>query len=344
MTGQLNLSNKILKKIRTICRKARMICFDIRYALLNQTPKTILRARGLRILVYHGICDEQPWRFNSRYLSATQFEEHLKLICKFYHPVSVKDVVTGNLSAEKLNVLLTFDDGLKNNFTHAFPLLKKYQVPAVFFVTAAASTELPFLFNDLCDVAPSLISGSITLEDEVFRRQTVFLNQRLVDKNGVQLAQRFHQASQAQRAGILQTLLRHIPKTQLDQHRLYYELMDEAELKEIGDHPDYEIGAHGFYHTDLSALTEAELEDELKRSKDYLKQVSGKDTGSIAFPYGNYNQAVIDACRQHGFRYLFRTEKEMTTGSEPGLYERFTVNPFVSALNQLYYIAKNNYE
>lgn len=321
-----------------------MICFDITYALLKRTPKTILRAKGLRILVYHGICDENPWRFNSRYLSARQFEEHLKLISRFYQPVSIKDVVTGNLSVDKLNVLLTFDDGLKNNFTHAFPLLKKYRVPAVFFVTAAASEEPPFLFNDLCDVAPSLISGNITLEGEVFRRQTVFLNQRLVDKDGVQLAQRFHRAPQSQRAGILQALLHHVPKTQLEQHRLYYELMNEAELKEIGGHPDYEIGAHGFYHTDLSALTGAELEDELKRSKDYLKRVLGKDSDSIAFPYGHYSQAVIDACRRHGFRYLFRTEKEMTTGPEPGLYERFTVNPFVSALNQLYDIAKNNYE
>lgn len=343
-TDKSGISKKIFKKLRTICRKARTICFDMNYALLRQTPKSISRAKGLRVLIYHGICDDQPWRFNSRYLSETQFEEHLKLISRLYHPVSLKDVVTGNLSVDKLNVLLTFDDGLKNNFTHAFPLLKKYKIPAVFFVTAAASTSRPFLFNDLTDVAPLLISGNIEIEGEIFQRKKIFLNQRLVNKDGIQLAHYFHQTSQDVRARVISRLTEAIPEAELSKYKLYYELMNEAELKEINDHPDYEIGAHGFYHTDLSTLSDKELDDELSRLLEYLKRVLGKDTPSLAFPYGNYNQAVIDACERHGFRYLFRTEKDMAPGTEAMLFERFTVNPFVSALNQMYYIAKNNYE
>jgi peptidoglycan/xylan/chitin deacetylase (PgdA/CDA1 family) len=344
MTDKFNISKKIQKKLRTICQKARTICFDVNYALLNRMPKTIKQAKGLRVLVYHGICDDQPWRFNSRYLSLNQFEEHLKFISKLYHPVSLKDVVSGNLSVDKLNVLLTFDDGLRNNFTHAFPLLKKYKIPAVFFVTAAASTSQPFLFNDLADVAPMLISGSIAIEGETFQRKKIFLNQRLVNKDGIQLAHYFHKASQDERARIISRLTGSIPETELHKYKVYYELMNEAELKEIGDHPDYEIGAHGFYHTDLSALTEKDLDDELKKSADYLKRVLNKDIQSIAFPYGNYNQAVIDACEKQGFRYLFRTEKNMGNNTQALLHERFTVNPFVSALNQMYYIAKNTYE
>jgi peptidoglycan/xylan/chitin deacetylase (PgdA/CDA1 family) len=344
MTGKVSISKRIQKKLRTICRKARTICLDLNYALLNRMPKTVGTAKGLRILVYHGICDDQPWRFNSRYLSRTQFEEHLQFIGKLYHPVSLQDVVSGNLSVDKLNVLLTFDDGLKNNFTHAFPLLKQYKIPAVFFVTAAASTPQPFLFNDLTDVSPLLISGSLDIEGETFQRKKIFLNQRLVTKDGIQLAHYFHKASQAERARVLQRLTEHIPEAELSKYKLYYELMNEAELKEISDHPDYEIGAHGFYHTDLSALSEKELEDELQRSADYLKRVLNKDIKSMAFPYGNYNQAVIDACEKQGFRYLFRTEKEVPANTQAMLFERFTVNPFVSALNQMHHIAKNNYE
>ncbi len=344
ITDKSGISKKIFKKLRTICRKVRAICFDVNYVLLRQTPKTIGQAKGLRILVYHGICNDKPWRFNSRYLSETQFEEHLKLIRRCYHPVSFEDVVNGNLPVDKLNVLLTFDDGLKNNFTHAFPLLKKYNIPAVFFVTGMASMPQPFLFNDITDIAPALTSADVLAEGELFRPEKVFLNTRFVNRKGVQLAHHYHNSPASVRTAIIQTLLDIIPETERHRYKLYYELMNEAELKEISDHPDYEIGAHGFYHTDLSALSEQELDDELKRSLDYLKRVLGKDVPGIAFPYGNYNQAVIEACEKQGFRYLFRTEKDMASGAKAMLFERFTVNPFVSALNQMYYIAKNTYE
>jgi len=343
-TDKSGISKKIFKKLRTICRKVRTICFDLNYALLNRMPETIRQAKGLRILVYHGVCEDQPWRFNSRYLSQTQFEEHLKLISRLYHPVSLKDVATGNLAVDKLNVLLTFDDGLKNNFSHAFPLLKKYNIPAVFFVTGMASEPQPFLFNDIADIAPALASTEIQADGETFSPKKIFLNKRFVNAKGVQLSHHYQNASARERASVTHTLLNITPTTELHNHKLYYELMNEAELKEISDHPDYEIGAHGFYHTDLSALSEQELNDELKQLRDYLKRILGKECESIAFPYGNYNEAVIAACERQGFRYLFRTEKNMGDGTEALLFERFTVNPFVSALNQMYYIAKNNYE
>lgn len=344
MTDKISISKKIQKKLRTICRKARTICIDMNYALLNRMPKTISQAKGLRILVYHGICDDQPWRFNSRYLSLTQFEEHLKLINKLYRPVSLQDVVSGNLSVDTLNVLLTFDDGLRNNFTHAFPLLKKYKIPAMFFVTGMASEPQAVLFNDIADIAPALASVEIIAEGEVFQPKKIFLNERFVNAKGIQLAHHCQRAPASVRTHITKTLLDITPETELHKYNIYYELMNEAELKEISDHPDYEIGAHGFYHTDLSALNEKELNDELKKSADYLKRVLNKDIGSIAFPYGNYNQAVIDACEKQGFRYLFRTEKDMSVNTQAMLYERFTVNPFISALNQMHAIAKNNYD
>jgi peptidoglycan/xylan/chitin deacetylase (PgdA/CDA1 family) len=339
-----SISKKILNKLRTICKTARMFCFDVNYTLLNRIPKTVVRARGLRIAVYHGICDDQPHLFNSRYLSAKQFEDHLMLINAFYNPVSLSDVAHGNLSDEKLNILLTFDDGLKNNFSHAFPILKKHKVPAVFFVTGVAAEPIPYLFNDLADVIPFIAGPKVDLNGELFYNKKIYLHQRFVNKDETQLAHRYHRASAAERQAITAELIALVPEQILNQHQLYFELMNAAELKEISDHPDYDIGAHGYYHTDLSAISEKELQDELQQSVTYLSTILKKDVPAIAFPYGNYNQTVIDACEKEKFSYLFRTEKNNVVNTQVHLFERITVNPFVSAFHQMYYLAKNKYE
>jgi hypothetical protein len=130
MTDKISVSRKIQKILRTICRKVRTICLDLNGTLLRQTSKRIIQAKGPRIPEYHGICGNQPCRFNSRYLSFTPFEDHLKILNTLYHPVSLKNVVSGNLPVDKLNALLTFDAGLKNNFAHTFPLLKQHYFAA----------------------------------------------------------------------------------------------------------------------------------------------------------------------------------------------------------------------
>ncbi|MES2133974.1 MAG: polysaccharide deacetylase family protein, partial [Bacteroidota bacterium] len=279
-----------------------------------------------------------------RYLTQKQFEEHLILIKQVFNPVSLKDVISNNLPPDKLNVLITFDDGLKNNYTHAFLLLKKHHIPAVFFVTGLPSTPLPYLFNDLTDVIPYIAGEMMEIEGQAFYRKKVFLNYRFLNREGVQLASYYHKASHAERENIIRQLMSKVKSSELEKHTLYYQLMNETELKEISDHPDYDIGSHGFYHTDLSAISQEALQHELERSVKYLESVLHKKTNTIAFPYGDYNQQVVEGCAENGLQYLFRTEKETTVNTNCSLYERFTVNPFVSTINQMYYIAKNNYE
>lgn len=329
---------------KKIIRKLSAFFIDANYTLSKSIPGKVSEAKGLRILIYHGICDQDPYLFNSRYLTQKQFEEHLVLIKQVFNPVSLKDVIDNKLSSDKLNVLITFDDGLKNNYTHAFPLLKKHHIPAVFFVTGLASTPLPYLFNDLADVIPYIAGEEINIEGQPFYRKKVFLNYRFLNREGVQLASYYHKASHAERENIICQLMNQVSIPELEKHKLYFELMNEAELKEINEHPGYDIGSHGFYHTDLSAIPKEALEDELIRSVKYLESVLNTKISTLAFPYGDYNQQTVDSCEKNGLTHLFRTEKETTVNTSCTLYERFTVNPFVSAINQMYYIAKNKYE
>ncbi len=87
------------------------------------------------ILMYHDVLSEPEVFFD---LVPEQFESHLQTLQENgFTVVSLDQVVrhlrTGMPLPEK-PVLLTFDDGYAGHFEHVYPLLKQYQVPAVFSV------------------------------------------------------------------------------------------------------------------------------------------------------------------------------------------------------------------
>jgi hypothetical protein len=110
-------------------------------------------ASGSRILIYHGVCARDHTRFNSLFVTKEMFEKQLRLIKRFFHPLSLDDFYAGKFHPEKFNICLTFDDGFANNYRHALPLLEQYQVPATFFVTAIRNENLDILWNDFLTIA-----------------------------------------------------------------------------------------------------------------------------------------------------------------------------------------------
>jgi peptidoglycan/xylan/chitin deacetylase (PgdA/CDA1 family) len=94
------------------------------------------------ILMYHRVIEEheaadlQP----GLYVSKNVFEGQIAYLAKKYHPISMSDfskAVLENRSFPRNTVLLTFDDGWRDNYLNAFPALKKRNVPATIFLTVA---------------------------------------------------------------------------------------------------------------------------------------------------------------------------------------------------------------
>jgi len=63
----------------------------------------------------------------------------------------------------------------------------------------------------------------------------------------------------------------------------------------------WEIGSHGASHRALTTLSSAELRREVFSSKRYLEDARGVAVRKISFPFGLFNQRVIDACQDAGY-------------------------------------------
>ena len=88
----------------------------------------------LPVLMYHSVIDGGQ----SYSISPAELERHLAALKENgYTAVSFDDVKAYVNQRKKLPdkpIVISFDDGYENNFTEAYPVLKKYDMPATIFV------------------------------------------------------------------------------------------------------------------------------------------------------------------------------------------------------------------
>jgi len=87
----------------------------------------------IRALIYHNVVpDTTPFPYA---LTPAEFERQIALIKKKYNPVHLDEsgAIVG-FSADRINVLITFDDGFINNYEYVFPILVKHGLKATFFL------------------------------------------------------------------------------------------------------------------------------------------------------------------------------------------------------------------
>ncbi len=97
----------------------------------------------VRILLYHRVLDLQREKdfcsLPGIIVSVKMFDEQMKYLSENYNVISLENLVDSlknNLPFPKKGVVITFDDGWKDNFSFAFPTLKKYNLPATIFLTS----------------------------------------------------------------------------------------------------------------------------------------------------------------------------------------------------------------
>lgn len=85
------------------------------------------------ILCFHGVSNFKS-TINKRHMPVSQFEALITYLNGNFDIVSVQDIFT-DTKAKKKRIALTFDDGYLNNYSIAWPILKKYNLPATFYIT-----------------------------------------------------------------------------------------------------------------------------------------------------------------------------------------------------------------
>ena len=116
--------------IHTILRKS--------LSTITYSWKSVFPTKGIPVLMYHRVNDDR--RSSNLDVPIKKFEEQMALLAqKGYRTLSIHEFCTIISSKSYYNkkdrvILLTFDDGWKDNYTNAFPILKKFSFKATIFL------------------------------------------------------------------------------------------------------------------------------------------------------------------------------------------------------------------
>lgn len=273
-----------------------------------------LRKTQNTILMYHGTPGIGNTRFNSRHTSMHDFKAHIAFLKKYCHIITLKQFFEGDFIPGKPNIALTFDDGYRNNFVHAKPILEEAGVHGTFFITGLNTTESDILWADFLNIASVLNEENVTIDGEEFRKQ-----------NGIYYSadtgESIYSIIKERRAGwqykqdMKEAFASIADFKEDDTFDEYWKLMSDDEIRACSDSEFIEIGSHGFFHNNLGTVSLAEARSELKKSKLYLENLIQKPVDSLGYPDGSYSRDVIDAAEELGFvyqsavSYLFQADK-----------------------------------
>jgi len=311
-------------------------------ALAGMNRAFFRAARGARIVVYHGICQQDHTRFNNIFLRLRTFEEHLRYYKKYFNVVSLDDYYSRRFSTDRYNICISFDDGYENNYRYVLPLLEKYEVPAVFFVTAIRQAGYDILWNDFLGILNRNGPRTLVYKGETFRKGRH--NQYSSDSTGQLLVEQLRNAGFAEKAALMQDLYPLAPFREDGVPGDYWRQMTAAQLRILSDSRWATIGSHGFYHNDLGRIPIGNTAEELAASKRWLEQCTQKPVRSLAFPYGTYSPAAVTAALKAGYEQILALDYHFPEDrSNSAMRERFIVNPFISTDNQMLATIKRSY-
>lgn len=235
---------------------------------------------GGRILMYHGVGVAD--------CRADVFESQIRFLTEHFQIVSLSDMVTGvQKQPEELDgkIALTFDDGLRNNFTVAYPVLKKYRAPATFFICPGLIDRGAWLWNveARCRMK-SLAAGELSRLADGLGRFGASPNQVVDWMKTLPFESRRH----------VEEVIRRETRTFTPGERLRSEndLMSWDEVRQL-DPALISIGAHTTNHPILKHCTPEELTAEVSECGQRIEDHIHRPVEHFCYPNGDFNETVV---------------------------------------------------
>ena len=78
-----------------------------------------------------------------------------------------------------------------------------------------------------------------------------------------------------------------------------------------------EFGSHTLHHKNLLTLSKEEAKVEIERSKEEVEKITGADCKAFAYPYGKYDQSIVDMVKEAGYTNATIVKRGLFDAAKP---------------------------
>lgn len=273
-------------------------------------PESLLRLAGLSrrprlfIFTYHRVSEVSG---SAPYLAVPSdvFERHMRFIKNNFKVVPLSegvDILSRDTSSG-MYAAITFDDGYMDNYLHAFPILKRYRMPATIFLTTDfIGKEDLFWWDRVFNVVSQFRLNGHTKEDVTDSINSVLLRRKDSEIESL--------VSDLEARHLNNKDIRPCPMLGWD------------EARKMRGSGLISFGSHTKTHRNPCLLDDAEVLEELIGSKKKIEKELGAKVNEFCYPYGLFDKRIRGLVSQAGF------ECARTTSQGPNDREtdRFLLN------------------
>jgi len=237
----------------------------------------------LSTFLFHGLFrEERECRYDLLDIQQGVTVKHFETFVEYfldqqYVFVTQQDILKG-LNPEKKYVLITFDDGYYNNM-HALDILKKFQVPAIFFISTNHILEQKcFWWDVIARERWKKGASHITISREqnsLKTKKNHEIENYIIDQFGRDALK---------------------PICDIDRPLAVHE------LKTLSCQPLVEIGNHTHNHAILTNYSYEEAKEEMLAAQKSLEAITGVLPPAISYPNGSVSDETIAVAKEVGFK------------------------------------------
>jgi peptidoglycan/xylan/chitin deacetylase (PgdA/CDA1 family) len=302
------------------------------------------------VLMYHHIAAlrSDVWDIA---VSPENFDTQLAVLKKLGNVISLGQMVAmlQNNTLPHDSVAITFDDGYLDNFTNAAPLLKKYDLPATFFVTSGQHSNSGFFWWDELEYI-FLFAEHLPQYFEMMINDTLIKSDLQTESSATESLTHLHEKWNAceqppptERAKLFYKVWETLKPLSTTQQSVYlqrittwsnnvlpgdspYKIMTNEQCISLSKDELFTIGSHTQTHIALGFHDYETQKKEIAGNRNDLESVINKNVDLLAYPYGNYNHITQKISAECGFKAAFTTEPLPAVNfNEPYRLGRFKV-------------------